>query len=222
MKNQKKQQPFFPYIQNPHFSTMIPQKEQTFKENEIKCLPREVLKWIQSLDLTYSIKNYRKDFCNGFLIAQIFSRYYPEHFPMHTIENGFSSSCRRNNWTLIKKYLELGFVNVNKKITEQGLKLEYVEHFCVETNQSNNDILLYLLKMFQELTRRKLELLDYKKFQTDTDNVNKSFFLKENGEVEPLKKDEEGDTEKQNISDITLQQKSNNISIFFIKKLNQI
>ncbi|KAI5104786.1 spermatogenesis-associated protein 4, partial [Silurus meridionalis] len=68
-------------------------------------LPREVWKWLQSLELSTSPKNIRRDFSNGYLVAEIFSWYYPEDFFLHYYDKGTSLGNKQNNWSRIEKVL---------------------------------------------------------------------------------------------------------------------
>ena len=156
--------------------------------DKIESLPREVIKWIQSLDLTYSVKNIKKDFNNGFLVAQILSRYYPvtnnqaanfKAMQMHTISNELSMKARRDNWTQINKFLI--------KINEVNTRIDVMETFI---KNENGEILLFIISLYQELTKRHIPLLEGKIISTDVDNINKSFLLKDNGEIEKLKKND--------------------------------
>jgi hypothetical protein len=196
-------------IPTEHTLSVLP----SLKQMEIVTLPREVLKWIQSLDLTYSVKNVKKDFNNGFLIAQILSRYYPvttddkvknlKAIPMHQISNGFSTEVKRDNWTQIR-----GFI---RKIGENNLEIDDIERF---TKNENDEILTFIIKMYQELTRKKVPLLEGKKIKTDIDDINKSYLLKDTGEVELLKKDTDLNDKK--LEDLQKSiSKRYNILIFF-------
>jgi len=108
-------------------------------------LPREVLKWIQSLDLAYSVKHVKRDFSNGFLVAEIFSRYYPRDIQMHSYDNGNAYKAKKDNWNqLIKVFSKLGLNLLNNEEAHQIATLE--GSVAVE----------FLIRCYQVLTSRKV------------------------------------------------------------------
>jgi hypothetical protein len=67
------------------------------------ALHRDVLKWVQGLDLALPVKNPRRDFANGVLVAQIFSRYFETDISMHGFINGNSLKVKRDNWAQLSR-----------------------------------------------------------------------------------------------------------------------
>ncbi|KAL2089202.1 hypothetical protein ACEWY4_016101 [Coilia grayii] len=84
-------------------------------------LPREVLKWLQSLDLSFSPKNVRRDFSNGYLVAEMFSWYYPEDFTMHSYDNGTSLATKLSNWAQIERFLTRQHIHLPKEIIDSTI-----------------------------------------------------------------------------------------------------
>ena len=62
---------------------------------------RDVLRWLQSLDLAYSVRSVRRDFANGFLVAEILSRYYS--VPLHAFDNGSTLAVKKDNWDQVRR-----------------------------------------------------------------------------------------------------------------------
>uniref|UniRef100_A0A672HQS9 Spermatogenesis-associated protein 4 n=1 Tax=Salarias fasciatus TaxID=181472 RepID=A0A672HQS9_SALFA len=73
---------------------------------ERKTLQREVLKWLQTLNLSFYPKNVRRDFSNGYLVAEIFSHYFSEEFSLHSYDKGTSLSVKQRNWSQIERSLQ--------------------------------------------------------------------------------------------------------------------
>merc|ERR1711881_413083 len=81
-------------------------------------LPREIFKWLQSLDLTFPVHNVRRDFSNGFLVGEIFCCYYPDKIEMHSYTNGTSLNTKLGNWALLKRFFERNEFNIPKEVID--------------------------------------------------------------------------------------------------------
>ena len=69
-------------------------------------LPREITQWVQSLNLTYKITNPKRDLANGWIYAEILSRYYPKELEMYQFDNSFKLNHKLNNWEHLNKFLK--------------------------------------------------------------------------------------------------------------------
>lgn len=110
-------------------------------------LSREVLRWLQSLDLAYSIKNTKRDFCNGFLIAEIFSRYYDKDIHMHSYDNGTGVKVRRDNWMQLSKFFK-------KKNLQHIVNNEEINSII---NCEDNAVVIFINRIYEVLTHRRVQ-----------------------------------------------------------------
>ncbi|XP_063316082.1 spermatogenesis-associated protein 4 [Pelobates fuscus] len=81
-------------------------------------VPREVIRWLQSLDLSFCPKNFRRDLCNGYIAAEIFYWYYPEDITLHSYENGTSLATKLSNWSQLEKFLLKRSLNISKELID--------------------------------------------------------------------------------------------------------
>ncbi|KAI9176021.1 spermatogenesis-associated protein 4 [Blastocladiella emersonii ATCC 22665] len=86
--------------------------------------PRECLQWLRSLNLTTPVTP--ATLANGYLVAEIFSRYFPaasatrglhyrrradesedvDGFSLYRFQNGCGTACKARNWAQLRRFLE--------------------------------------------------------------------------------------------------------------------
>lgn len=64
---------------------------------------REIIKWVNSLNLSVPYSDVHRTLQNGFLVAEITSKYYPYLVTMHSYSNSQKSTDISDNWDQLKK-----------------------------------------------------------------------------------------------------------------------
>ncbi|XP_014790863.1 spermatogenesis-associated protein 4 isoform X1 [Octopus bimaculoides] len=105
--------------------------------------PREVLMWIQSLDLNSKIVVPKWDLANGYLIAEIFNRYYPFEVEMTYFNKGSSLYAKQHNWQELSKFFKKKKFDISQTCIDGTM-------FCKETQCMQMMQLIYKI-----LTDRK-------------------------------------------------------------------
>ncbi|CAM9306278.1 unnamed protein product [Chrysoparadoxa australica] len=110
-------------------------------------LSREILRWVQGLDLAYSVKNVKRDFSNGFLIAEVFSRYYDKEIQMHSYDNGTATRVKKDNWGQLQKFF--------KKASLTDLCTQEEVNAIIHCEEGA--VVGFINKVYELLTQRKVQ-----------------------------------------------------------------
>jgi len=121
--------------------------------------PREVLKWLQALELSKPIKNIKREFCSGLIVSEIFNRYQPKAFPSYIFPGCLVDSTS-------SKAIFYNWVSLFEVIAKEKMKLPW----CLVRGtmyQRDGAAELLVCKLYTMFTKRKLEFLE----KMDLDNI---------------------------------------------------
>lgn len=84
-------------------------------------LTRDVHKWLQSLDLTFPVRNVRRDFSNGYLVAEVFSWYFPQDIQMHSYNNCSGLAGKLGNWSQLQTFFKRRSIDIPQELIDGTL-----------------------------------------------------------------------------------------------------
>ena len=127
----------FAMIHSEVLDTRPPWSIELLSKNHNMVLHRDIVRWLQGLDLTYSLRNPIRDLSNGYVVAEILMRYYGSEIPMHSIVPGTSSSIKEDNWRQLSHIFALKNIHVEQSAI----------HDCI--NQRKGAAVIILSELFR-------------------------------------------------------------------------
>ena len=75
-------------------------------------------------------RTHHRDFSNGFLVAEIFSRYYPTEIQMHSFDNGVAKARKADNWAQLQRFFRKKGIPVDAALVDDvmGAREEGASH----------------------------------------------------------------------------------------------
>ena len=70
-------------------------------------LPREIWRWLLGFSLKGKTKNVRRDFSNGYVIAEVLHQYFPMDIQLPEFRNGESFPIKMANWQQLGIHFKL-------------------------------------------------------------------------------------------------------------------
>lgn len=120
-------------------------------------LPREIVRWLQTLDLPVTIRLPKRDLSNGYLFAEMCARYW-NGVELHSFENKLSKTNKEANWKVLKRY----FVKNNFAVDEALI--------AGVINCDEGAAEQFLFTLYTALTKREIQLFA-PTHEAEVDNV---------------------------------------------------
>lgn len=73
------------------------------------------------------LQNVKRDFSNGFLVAEIFSRYAPADVEMHSYDNGHSLQRKLDNWAQLNKFFKKRGFDIDRELINDVVHCKSLE-----------------------------------------------------------------------------------------------
>ena len=107
------------------------------------------------------------DFGNGYLVAEIFSRYYDKDLSMHSFHNGASLSCKRDNWGQLLRFFD------KRGVAPGGVPVTRLEAEEIMVGEAKA-VLTFVARIYEFLSGRRLPvgLLQATSSQMSSSNTN--------------------------------------------------